>query len=101
MALSDDLFRPEDTTFLTYLVGISIFVTLFHVGVDRWWIYVVVHSVLAGFLIFGLRYISGKTHPFLRFLRYWYIPLFLIVVYLAKYILTLRKERDLRDRIET
>jgi len=81
VAVNDELFRPEDTTFLTYLVGISIFVTLFHAGVDRWWIYVVVHSALAGFLIFGLRYISGKTHPFLRFLRYWYIPLFLIVVY--------------------
>jgi membrane-associated phospholipid phosphatase len=79
--LKDKIFRPEDTVFLGYLVGISLFVTLFHKGVENWWIYVCVHSVSAGLLVFGLRYASGKTHPFLRFLRHWYIPLFLIVFY--------------------
>ena len=80
-ALNDELFRPEDTVFLAYLVGISLFVTFFHKGVDRWWINVLVHSVSAGLVVFGLRYASGKTHPVIRFLRYWYIPLFLILFY--------------------
>ncbi len=79
--MSDDLFRPEDTVFLAYLAGISIFVTLFHKGVDRWWIYVLIHSASAGLLVLGLRFVSGNTHPLIRFLRYWYIPIFLIVYY--------------------
>jgi membrane-associated phospholipid phosphatase len=80
-ALNDNPFRPEDTVFLTYLVGISIFVTLFHKGVERWWIYVLVHSASAGLLVFALRFAAGKTHPLIRFLRYWYIPISLIIFY--------------------
>lgn len=81
MIRRESLFRPEDTVFLTYLVGISIFVTLFHKGVDKWWIYVFVHSLAAGLLVFGVRRASDTVNPFIRFLRYWYIPLFLTVFY--------------------
>ena len=81
MTLKERVFRPEDTAFLTYLLGISIFVTLFNKGVDRWWIYVFVHSVTAAGVIFGIRYASGSTRPFTRFLRHWYIILFLTIFY--------------------
>jgi membrane-associated phospholipid phosphatase len=77
----EELFRPEDTAFLTYLVGIAVFVSLFHRGVDSWWIYVSIHSVAAGLLVLWIRRASGSVNPFVKFLRYWYIPLFLTVFY--------------------
>lgn len=81
MTSSDRPFRPEDTVFLAYLVGISLFVTLFHKGVERWWIYVLVHSVAAGLLVLALRSVPWEGHRLLRFFRYWYIPLFLVLFY--------------------
>lgn len=81
MASSDSPFRPEDTVFLAYLVGISVFVTLFHKGVDGWWIYVLVHSAAAAGVVFALRSLPWEKNGALRFLRYWYIPLFLILFY--------------------
>ena len=81
MIRNEGLLRPEDKAFFTYLLGISIFVTLFHKGVDGWWIYVFAHSVAAGLLVLWIRYASGKTNPFIRFFRYWYIPIFLGIFY--------------------
>ena len=81
MASSDRSFRPEDTVFLAYLVGISVFVTLFHKGVDQWWIFALTHSLAAGLLVLALRQVPWEKNGALRFLRYWYIPLFLILFY--------------------
>jgi membrane-associated phospholipid phosphatase len=81
MIREKEVFRPEDIAFLSYLVGISVLVSLFHRGVDRWWIYVIAHSIAAGIVVLFIRRASGSTRPFTRFLRYWYIPLFLTVFY--------------------
>ncbi|MDT8395797.1 MAG: phosphatase PAP2 family protein [bacterium] len=81
MTHNDGLFRPEDTAFLVYLAGISVFVTLFHNGVQRWWLYVISHAAGAAAVIFFLRYADKHPHPVIRFFRYWYIPLSLAVFY--------------------
>ena len=78
-------FRPEDTAFLTYLAGISVFVTLFHIGVEKWWLYVISHALTATAVVFFIRYADGhqhrQKHPVIRFFRYWYIPLSLGLFY--------------------
>lgn len=81
MDRKEELLRPEDKAFIVYLAGISIFVTLFHRGIDRWWIYVVTHSVAAGLAVFWVRYASGRTNSVIRFLRYWYIIISLGFLY--------------------
>lgn len=85
------IFRPEDTAFIFYLTAVSIWVTLFHRGIERWWIYVLSHSLAAVLTIAWVRYSSASERPAVRFLRYWYIPLCLAIFYeqIDKFILGL------------
>lgn len=77
MTRKEAIFRPEDTAFVIYLVTVAVLVTLFHQGVEKWWTYVMVHSIAAGLIVPWLRYSTGHSHPVIRFLRYWYIPIVL------------------------
>jgi membrane-associated phospholipid phosphatase len=74
-------FRPEDTALLTYLAGISVFVTLFNKGVDAWWVYVLSHSVAICIIIFWLRYARGRQGKVIHFFRHWYIVILYTVFY--------------------
>ena len=74
-------FRPEDTAIIVYLVTISVTVTLFHKGVDHWWIYVLIHSASVLLIIGWVRYSSRSENPIIRFFRYWYIIFLLTVFY--------------------
>ena len=75
------VFRPEDTLFITYLCAISIWVTLFHRGIESWWIYVLSHSVAAVLTIAWIRYASASERPAVGFLRHWYILFCLPIFY--------------------
>lgn len=77
MKKSEPLFRPEDTAFLIYLVLVAVLVTLFHRGVERWWLYVLTHSFAASLMVPWLRFSTGHRQPVIKFLRYWYIPIVL------------------------
>ena len=77
----DRVFRPEDTVFIVYLTSVSIWVTLFHKGIENWWINVLSHSIAVVVTIAWVRYSSVSNRPVVRFLRYWYIPLSLGVFY--------------------
>jgi len=77
MTGKEAVFRPEDTAFAIYLITISVLVALFHRGVESWWVYVVIHSLAAALLVPWLRFSTGRSHPVIKFLRYWYIPLVL------------------------
>ena len=81
MTRNKTVFRPEDTAFFLYLVTVSVMVTFFHQGVENWWIYVASHGLAASLLVPWLRFSTPRTHPALRFLRYWYIPVVLAVFY--------------------
>jgi len=74
MARREAVFRPEDTAFIIYLVTVAVLVTLFHHGVERWWFYVLTHSLTASLVIPWLRFSTGRKNPVVRFFRYWYIP---------------------------
>lgn len=74
-------FRPEDTAFIVYLGGISVFVTLFHRGVPNWWVYVVSHSTAVVAVIAWVRFADGRTGRVVRFLRHWYIFIVLTFFY--------------------
>lgn len=91
MSENGKVFRPEDTVFIFYLTAVSIWVTLFHRGIERWWIYVLSHSLAVAITIAWVRFSSGSDRPVVRFLRYWYIPLSLAVFYeqIDKFILGL------------
>jgi membrane-associated phospholipid phosphatase len=77
MSTKEAIFRPEDTAFVIYLVTVAVLVSLFHQGVEKWWTYVVIHSFAAGLIVPWLRFSTGHSHPVIRFLRYWYIPIVL------------------------
>jgi membrane-associated phospholipid phosphatase len=77
MSTKEAIFRPEDTAFVIYLVTVAVLVTLFHQGVEKWWTYVVIHSFAAGLIVPWLRFSTGHSHPVIKFLRYWYIPIVL------------------------
>ncbi len=77
MTRKEPIFRPEDTAFVIYLVTVSVLVTLFHQGVEKYWIYVMTHSLAAVLIVPWLRFSTGHSHPVVKFLRYWYIPLVL------------------------
>ena len=71
------VFRPEDTAFVIYLVMVAVLVTFFHQGVERWWFYVLTHSLAACLVVPWLRFSTGHRHPVIKFFRYWYIPIVL------------------------
>ena len=77
MTNREPVFRPEDTAFVIYLVTVAVLVTLFHQGVQRWWTYVMIHSFTACLIVPWLRFSTGHSHPVIKFLRYWYIPIIL------------------------
>lgn len=81
MSGKEEVFRPEDTAFVIYLVTVAVLVTLFHRGVEKWWFYVVTHSFAAALIVPWLRFSTGRGNPVIRFLRYWYIPLVLAIFY--------------------
>ena len=77
MTKRESVFRPEDTAFVIYLVTVAVLVTWFHQGVERWWYYVLTHSLTACLIVPWLRFSTGHSHPVIRFFRYWYIPIVL------------------------
>ncbi len=74
-------FRPEDAAIIVYLIAISVTVTLFHKGVDHWWVYVLIHSTSVLLLVAWVRYSSRSNNPVIRFFRYWYVIILLAVFY--------------------
>lgn len=77
MSGKEAIFRPEDTAFVIYLVTVAVLVTWFHQGVAHWWVYVLTHSLAACILVPWLSFSTGHRNPIIKFLRYWYIPIFL------------------------
>ena len=74
-------FWPEDKALIIYLVAISTTLMIFHKEVDRWWVYVVIHSIAVVLLITWVRFASKSQRPPVRFLRYWYIPILYTFLY--------------------
>jgi membrane-associated phospholipid phosphatase len=77
MTRKEAIFRPEDTAFVIYLVAVAVLVTWYHQGVERWWTYVLTHSLGACLIVPWLRFSTGHNHPVIKFFRYWYIPVVL------------------------
>ncbi len=90
-------FKKFDRNLLYYFLGLAIITLVFHSNLVHWWRYFLLEIFLAFSVVLVVNLLEGRTHPLLRFFRYWYVVFALPFLYwnIGPYIhLIFRQEFD-------